>query len=76
MRRPCFKGYGVLPKHPGKYGTRKLNCLFPSSGMGAQLFNLVKDLFDLERNYIISDFLNEDDIEILLSQNWKLLKLE
>lgn len=44
--------------------------------MGAQLFNLVKDLFDLERNYIISDFLNEDDIEILLSQNWKLLKLE
>lgn len=53
-----------------------MNCLFPSSGMGTQLFNLVKDLFDPEHTYIISNFLNEDDSEILLSQNWKLLKLE
>ncbi len=44
--------------------------------MGAQLFNLVKDLFDPESTYVISDFLNQDDTEILLSQNWKLLKLE
>lgn len=44
--------------------------------MGTQLFNLVKDLFNPEHTYIISDFLNEDDSEILLSQNWKLLKLE
>ena len=65
-----------MTKHPGKYGTRKLNCLFPSSGMGTHLFNLVKDLFDLKHTYIISDFLNEDDSEMLLSQNWKLLKLE
>ena len=53
-----------------------MNCLFPSSGTGIQLFNLVKDLFDRERTFIISDFLNENDIEVLLSQNWKPLKLE
>ena len=53
-----------------------MNCLFPSSGVGIQLFNLVKNLFDHERTYIISDFLNKEDTEILLSQNWKLLKLE
>ncbi len=53
-----------------------MNCLFPSSGMGIQLFNLIKDLFDPKCTYIISDFLNNDDNEILLSQNWKLLKLE
>ena len=40
--------------------------------MGTQLFNLVEDLFDPESTYIISNFLNEDDSEILLSQNWKL----
>ena len=44
--------------------------------MGIQLFDLVKDLFDPENTYIISDFLNEDESEILLSQNWKLKKLE
>ena len=44
--------------------------------MGTHLFNLVEDLFDPESTYIISNFLNEDDSEILLSQNWKLLKLE
>jgi methionyl-tRNA formyltransferase len=53
-----------------------LNCLFPSSGIGTQLFHLAKELFDLERTYIICDFLNENDIKILLNQNWKLLKLE
>ena len=52
-----------------------MNCLFPSSGIGIQLFNLVSDLFDLEQTYIISDFLNEDDTEALLKQNWKLLTL-
>jgi len=53
-----------------------LNCLFPSSGMGIQLFDLVKSLFDPDHTYIISDFLNEDECEILLSQSWKLLKIE
>ena len=40
------------------------------------MLNLVKDLFDLDRTHIISDFLNEDDTEVLSSQNWKLIKLE
>lgn len=53
-----------------------MNCLFPSSGMGIQLFDLVKSLFDPDHTYIISDFLNEDESEILLRQNWKLLKIE
>ena len=53
-----------------------MNCLFPGSGLGAQLLNLVKDLFDLDRTHIISDFLNQDDTEVLLGQNWKLIKLE
>ena len=53
-----------------------MNCLFPSSGMGIQLFDLVKSLFDPDHTYIISDFLNEDESKILLSQNWKLLKIE
>ena len=53
-----------------------MNCLFPSSGMGIQLFDLVKSLFDPDHTYIISDFLNEDECEILLSQSWKLLKIE
>ena len=44
--------------------------------MGIQLFDLVKVLFDPDHTYIISDFLNEDESEILLSQNWKLLKIE
>ena len=53
-----------------------MNCLFPSSGTGIQLFNLIKDLFDRERTFIISDFLNDNDVEVLLSQNWRPLKLE
>lgn len=44
--------------------------------MGIQLFDLVKSLFDPDHTYIISDFLNEDESEILLRQNWKLLKIE
>ncbi len=44
--------------------------------MGTQLLSLVKDLFDHRDTYIISDFLNKDDSELLLSQNWKLLTLE
>ena len=53
-----------------------MNCLFPGSGIGAQLLNLVKDLFDLDHTHIISDYLNEDDTAVLLSENWKLIKLE
>ena len=53
-----------------------MNCLFPGSGLGVQLLNLVKDLFDLDRTHIISDFLNEDETEVLISQKWKLIKLE
>ena len=53
-----------------------MNCLFPGSGIGAQLLNLVKDLFDLDHTHIISDYLNEDDSAVLLSENWKLIKLE
>ena len=57
-------------------GIRNLNCLFPSSGIGMKLFYSVRDLFDPERTYVLSDFLNKDDTEVLLKQKWKLLTLE
>ena len=41
-----------------------------------KLFYSVRDLFDPERTYVLSDFLNKDDTEVLLKQKWKLLTLE
>lgn len=53
-----------------------MNCIFLNSEIGTKLFDLTRDLFDVDSTYIISDFLNKKDTKILLSQNWKLLKLE
>ena len=58
----------------GKFGNRKLHCIFLGKEIGFSFFTIIKDHFEVSSTIIVSDFLTQNEMDKLLDEGWSLLE--